>query len=73
LRADGRRSGLLASEVRLVFTRPRTLALLGVLAAVPVVLALAARFAAPSLPGDGPPLLDRVTEQRRQHHRCQFD
>jgi ABC-2 type transport system permease protein len=61
---SGRRGGgLLASELRTLFGRRRTWALLLVLAAVPVLIAVAVKLAsAPPEPGEGPPFLDRVTQ-----------
>lgn len=53
---------LLASELRVMFTRWRHLAILGVLAAVPVLIALAVFFFDGPDSGDGPPFLDRVTD-----------
>ncbi len=51
-----------ASEVRLVFGRPRNLALLGVLAVVPVFFGIVFRLtlSAPTGPGDGPPFLNQL-------------
>jgi len=45
-----------------MFRRARHLAILGVLAAVPVLIALAVRFFDGPDSGDGPPFLDRVTD-----------
>ena len=61
-RADLR---FLGSEVRLLFGRRRTWALLAVLAAVPVLLGVALDLSSDGGgdgDGDGPPFLDRVTE-----------
>ncbi len=56
------RGGLFGSELLTLFRRWRTLAILGVLAGVPVLLGVAVRvFSAPH-PGEGPPFLDRVTQ-----------
>jgi ABC-2 type transport system permease protein len=61
-RAGGRGGRLFASELRTLFRRWRTLAILAVLAGVPVLFGVAVRvFSAPS-PGEGPPMLDRVTQ-----------
>lgn len=58
----GRGGGLLGSELHTLFRRWRTLAILAVLAGVPVLLGVAVRvFSAPH-PGEGPPFLDRVTQ-----------
>jgi ABC-2 type transport system permease protein len=38
------------------------MAILGVLAGVPVLIAIAVKLAAPPRPGEGPPFLDRVTQ-----------
>jgi ABC-2 type transport system permease protein len=51
---------LLRSELSLLFRRWRNLALLGVLAAIPVLIGVALRLAAPSGGGQGPPFLDQV-------------
>lgn len=53
---------LLRSELSLMFRRRRTWAMLAALAAIPVLIAIAAKFRSPSHPGDGPPFLDRVTQ-----------
>ena len=44
---------LLRSEFRLVFRRRRNLALLGVVAAIPIIVGIALRVAAPPSPGSG--------------------
>lgn len=59
------RGSLLASELLTLFRRRRTQAILGVLAAVPILIAVAVRLS--TEPGDepgggGPPLIDRVTQ-----------
>ncbi|MFN8075987.1 MAG: ABC transporter permease [Kineosporiaceae bacterium] len=61
-RGAGGLGALIASEVRLVLGRRRTRAVLALLASVPVLVAVAVKLAA--LPDDleGPPLLDRATE-----------
>lgn len=54
---------LLASELRLVFRRRRNLALLAVVAVIPVIIGIALRLAAPPKSGGnggGPPFLDQV-------------
>jgi ABC-2 type transport system permease protein len=53
---------LLLSEFRLVFRRRRNLALLAVVAAIPVIIGIALKLATPSGPGNGggPPFLDQV-------------
>jgi ABC-2 type transport system permease protein len=51
---------LLRSELGLTFLRWRNIALLGVLAAIPVLVGVALRLAAPSGRGEGPPFLDQV-------------
>jgi ABC-2 type transport system permease protein len=50
------------SELRLVFGRPRNLALLGVVAAVPIFFGIVFRLAisAPTGPGGGPPFLNQL-------------
>ena len=56
-------SGLFASELRVLFGRLRTRALLLVLAGVPVLIAVAVKLSAhPPRPGEGPPFLDRLTQ-----------
>ncbi|WP_454086206.1 ABC transporter permease [Georgenia sp. Marseille-Q6866] len=60
-RGNGR--SLLASELRLVLGRRRTWAMLIALAAIPVLIAVVVRIASdPPAPGQGPPFLDRVTQ-----------
>lgn len=62
-RRGGRGGGLLRSEITTLFGRRRTQALLVVLAAVPVLLAVAVKLSSAELePGEGPPFLDRVTQ-----------
>jgi ABC-2 type transport system permease protein len=54
---------LLTSELRLVFRRRRNLALLAVVAVIPVIIGIALRLAAPPTSGgsgQGPPFLDQV-------------
>jgi ABC-2 type transport system permease protein len=51
---------LLRSELSLVFLRWRNLALLAVLAVIPVLIGVALRLSAPSGGGQGPPFLDQV-------------
>ena len=58
----GRSGGLFASEVLTLFRRRRTQAILGVLAGVPVLIAIAVKLSSAPRPGEGPPLLDRVTQ-----------
>lgn len=62
--ADGHnRTGLLMSELQTLFRRVRTLVILLVLAAVPVLLAVVVRvFSGPSSPDQGPPFLSSVTD-----------
>lgn len=61
-----RRTGggsLVASELRVLFGRARTRVLLLVLAAIPVLLAVAVRISSGEAePGEGPPFLDRITD-----------
>jgi ABC-2 type transport system permease protein len=55
--------GLLASELRTMFRRRRTIALLAVLGAVPILIAVAVKLSASDVrPGDGPAFLDRVSQ-----------
>ncbi len=58
----GRGGGLLGSEVLTLFRRRRTQAILAVLAGVPVLIAVAVKLSSAPRPGEGPPLLDRVTQ-----------
>ncbi|MEN3357198.1 MAG: type transport system permease protein [Mycobacteriales bacterium] len=51
---------LLRSELRMVFQRRRNQAVLVVLAAIPVLIAVAVRLSAPK-PGEGPPFLSDIT------------
>jgi ABC-2 type transport system permease protein len=54
---------LLRSEFRLVFGRRRNLALLAVVAVIPIIVGVALRLAAPQVSGgngNGPPFLDQV-------------
>jgi ABC-2 type transport system permease protein len=54
---------LLRSELRLVFRRRRTLALLLALIAIPVLISVAVELSStPPGPGEGPPFLDQVTQ-----------
>ncbi|MFD1505487.1 ABC transporter permease [Georgenia yuyongxinii] len=54
---------LLGSELRVLFGRRRTWAMLLALAAIPVIIAIAVRVASdPPGPGEGPPFLDRITQ-----------
>ena len=50
----------LGSELRIIFGRRRNIAGLGVLAVVPIVLAIAVRLSEPSA-GDGPPFVSSIT------------
>lgn len=54
---------LLGSEISVLFRRRRTWAMLVAVALIPVLLALAVRLSSATLsPGQGPPFLDRVTQ-----------
>jgi ABC-2 type transport system permease protein len=54
---------LMASELRVMFTRRRTWAMLFAIAMIPVLLAIAVYLSSDRLaPGEGPPFLDRVTQ-----------
>jgi ABC-2 type transport system permease protein len=54
---------LLSSELKVLFRRRRTWAMLLALAAIPVLIAVAVRLSSsPPTPGEGPPFLDRVTQ-----------
>jgi len=53
----------MASELTVLFRRRRTWAMLLALAAIPVLIAVAVRLSSsPPAPGEGPPFLDRVTQ-----------
>lgn len=54
---------LMASELKVMFTRRRTWAMLFAIAMIPVLLAIAVYLSTDRLaPGEGPPFLDRVTQ-----------
>jgi len=54
---------LMLSELQIMFTRRRTWAMLAAIAMIPIVLALAVALSSDRLaPGEGPPFLDRVTQ-----------
>ena len=54
---------LMLSELQVMFTRRRTWAMLAAIALIPIVLALAVALSSERLaPGEGPPFLDRVTQ-----------
>jgi ABC-2 type transport system permease protein len=54
---------LLGSEISVLFRRRRTWAMLVAVALIPVLLAVAVRLSSSTLdPGEGPPFLDRVTQ-----------
>jgi ABC-2 type transport system permease protein len=54
---------LLGSELAVLFRRRRTWAMLLALAAIPIIIAVAVRLSSsPPGPGEGPPFLDRVTQ-----------
>ncbi|GGE92961.1 ABC transporter permease [Mycetocola zhadangensis] len=54
---------LLGSELSVLFRRRRTWAMLAAVALIPILLAVAVRLTASELdPGEGPPFLDRVTQ-----------
>ncbi|MCL6538371.1 MAG: ABC transporter permease [Acidothermus sp.] len=56
-------SSVLGSELLTLFRRRRTIALLAVLAAVPVLIAVAVKLSSHQVnPGEGPAFLDRVTQ-----------
>jgi ABC-2 type transport system permease protein len=58
-----RGGGLLASELATMFRRRRTIALLAVLGAVPLLIAIAVKVSSSDLhPGEGPAFLDRVSQ-----------
>jgi len=54
---------LLGSELSVLFRRRRTWAMLGAVALIPILLAIAVRLSTSTLaPGEGPPFLSRVTQ-----------
>ncbi|WP_105036770.1 ABC transporter permease [Cryobacterium aureum] len=54
---------LLGSEISVLFRRRRTCAMLAAVALIPILLAVAVRLSSEALaPGEGPPFLDRVTQ-----------
>ncbi|WP_354148317.1 ABC transporter permease [Arthrobacter sp. 754] len=53
---------LLASELKTLFRRRRTLAMLLALAAIPILIAVAVRLSSTVPPGRGPAFLDRITQ-----------
>jgi ABC-2 type transport system permease protein len=54
---------LFATELSVMFRRRRTYAMLGAVALIPIFLAIAVRLSSQVLaPGEGPPFLDRVTQ-----------
>lgn len=54
---------LMVSELKVMFTRRRTWAMLFAIALIPILLAIAVSLSAERLaPGEGPPFLDRVTQ-----------
>ncbi|WP_354250137.1 ABC transporter permease [Arthrobacter sp. UYCu721] len=53
---------LLASELKTLFRRRRTAAMLVALAAIPVLIAVAVRFSSSVPPGRGPAFLDRISQ-----------
>lgn len=54
---------LMLSELKVMFTRRRTWAMLFAIAMIPILLAIAVYLSADRLaPGEGPPFLDRVTQ-----------
>ncbi|KQQ93546.1 ABC transporter permease [Leifsonia sp. Leaf325] len=55
-------SSLLLSELRILFSRRRTVALLVALAAIPILIAVAIRLASSPGTGRGPAFLDQVTQ-----------
>ena len=65
-RTDTRRGlglDLLGSELSVLFRRRRTWAMLTAVALIPILLAIAVRLSSEALaPGEGPPFLDRVTQ-----------
>ncbi|GAA4380126.1 ABC transporter permease [Agromyces bauzanensis] len=60
-RAAGGTLSLLGSELLTLFRRRRTWAMLGALALIPILIAVATRIAGGSSPGRGPAFLDQVT------------
>lgn len=61
-RTGGVGLALLGSELTVLFRRWRTWAMLGALAAVPVLIAVAVRLSSGTSPGRGPTFLDSITQ-----------
>ena len=62
-RRHGGSWNLLGSEISVLFRRRRTWAMLVAVALIPILLAVAVRLSSSTLdPGEGPPFLDRVTQ-----------
>jgi ABC-2 type transport system permease protein len=61
-RRRGWGGGLLASELGVLFRRRRTWAMLGALAAIPVLIAVAVRLSSAVPAGRGPAFLDRISQ-----------
>jgi ABC-2 type transport system permease protein len=59
---SGSSLSLLASELKTLFRRRRTIAMLLALAAIPVLIAIAVRLSSTVPPGRGPAFLDRITQ-----------
>src|SRR5687768_8257288 len=54
---------LLGTELTVLFRRRRTWAMLAAVALIPILLAVALRLTSETVaPGEGPPFLDRVTQ-----------
>ncbi|MFO7690985.1 MAG: ABC transporter permease [Cryobacterium sp.] len=54
---------LLVSELSVLFRRRRTIAMLGALALIPILIAVAVRLSTTTVSaGEGPPFLDRITQ-----------
>lgn len=62
VRRRPRPGGLLGSELGVMFRRRRTWAMLGALAAIPVLIAIAVRVSSAVPAGRGPAFLDRITQ-----------
>lgn len=61
-RMSGSGVSLLVSELKVLFSRRRTWALLVALAAIPVLIAIAVKVSSAVPPGRGPAFLDRITQ-----------
>ena len=70
LRASAFRGSLMYSELSVLFRRRRTWAMLFTISLIPIFLAIAVKLSGSTLPpGEGPPFLDRVSQNGLSSHR----